>query len=108
MSETLNNIIGVMFIIMPPLSIQFLLYFPAKLILKKVSPHKVYTACFLINTIILLILHYYLSNDADPNEMEAMDAFDGIILYLLWTPWYLAITISCIYKIKSQNNKDEQ
>ena len=108
MLEALETIMIIGFV-MIPLLIQCLLYLPAKLIFKKLPAHRLYTVCFIINTIILLALHYYFLSDQDPAEMEPMDAFDGLILYLTWAPWYIGIFISCIVRnVKSKKKNDSE
>lgn len=41
--------------------------------------------------------------------MEAMDAFDGIIIMMIWSPWYIGVLISCIVRnIISKNNQKKE
>lgn len=104
----INGIIGISFLI-EPLFIQFLLYLPAKLIFKKVPKNKLYTACLIINTILLFISKSAYLNSQNPDDMEAMDAFASIIITITWLPWYVGVLISCIAgNIEAKNNQKKK
>lgn len=56
----------------------------------------------------MIILKYYLSGLDDPDEMQAMDAFDDLILIIIWLPWYIGVLISCaVRNIRSIRNKNK-
>lgn len=104
----INGIIGISFLI-EPLFIQFLLYLPAKLIFKKVPKNKLYTACLIINTILLFISKSAYLSSQNPADMEPMDAFDGLIITIMWLPWYVVVLISCIAgNIEAKNNQKKK
>lgn len=97
-------------IIAPPLIIQLILYPIAKLFFKKIPSHKIYSVCLVINTILLIIFKKWLLSSPDPSEMDPMDAFDGMIITILWAPWYIGILISCIIRnvtAKKSEKEDE-
>lgn len=103
--EILMVIVFVLFFVISPLTIQYLLFLPAKMIFKKTPTHILYAACFLLNTVLLIVLHYIMSTWDDPAEMKPMDAFDGMIWYLLWLPWYIGVLISCAVRMIRSKKK---
>ncbi len=105
--KIIHFIIGILFLI-EPLAIQFLLYGSAKFILKNISRNRLYTACLIVNTILLAISKEIYLNSQNPAEMEAMDAFDGVIMMIIWSPWYIGILISCIVRNIKSKNKQQQ
>lgn len=108
-SEFINFIFEILFLI-APFAIQLILYHIAKLCFKKIPSHKIYSVCLVVNTILLFIIgNWYLSSQ-DPSEMDPLDAFDGIIIMMLWAPWYIGVLISCIIRnviAKKSDKKDE-
>ena len=104
----INGIIGISFLI-EPLFIQFLLYLPARLIFKKVPKNKLYTICLIVNTILLCMSKSAYLSSQNPADMEPMDAFDGIIITIMWLPWYVVVLISCIAgNIEAKNNQKKK
>lgn len=109
-SEFITGIFELLFFIAPPLTIQLILYPIAKLCFKKIPSHKIYTACLVVNTILLLILKQWYLSSQDPSEMEPLDAFDGIIITIIWAPFYIGVLMWCIIenvKAKKADQKDE-
>ncbi|MDE5861710.1 MAG: hypothetical protein K2H28_05890 [Ruminococcus sp.] len=96
-------------ILAEPLFIQFLLYFPARLIFKKVPKNKLYTICLIVNTILLCMSKSAYLSSQNPADMEPMDAFAGIIITITWLPWYVGVLISCIAgNIEAKNNQKKK
>ena len=81
-----------------PFLIQLLLFQIMKRLLKKVPSHVLYLACLLVNTLFLFLEWHSYVNLQSPDDMEPMDAFDGPLLLLMWSPWYIGICISCIVR----------
>jgi len=104
-------VIVVLFLFIPPLSIQYLLYLPAKRILKKIPTHVVYGACFLLNTIILVTLYYFLFGDvpdeADEHPLDIIEmAIFDFILKCTWLLCYIGVLISCVIRIVKSKRKE--
>ena len=96
-------------IITAPLLIQYLLYIPARPIFKKVPKNKLYTVCLIVNTILLFISKSAYLSSQNIEDMEAMDAFDGLIITIMWAPWYIGVLIACIAgNIKAKNNQKKE
>ncbi|MDE6834406.1 MAG: hypothetical protein K2J39_09225, partial [Ruminococcus sp.] len=83
-------------IITAPLLIQYLLYIPARLIFKKVQKNKLYTICLIVTTILLFISKSAYLSSQNIEDMEPMDAFDGLIITIMWLPCYIWVLIYCI------------
>lgn len=98
--------VGFFLILSAPLLIQWILFPIAKLCFKKAPSHKIYSVCLAVNTVLLFMLKEMYLNSQNPNEMEPMDAFDGIIIMALWSPWYIVILISCIIRIITAKKSD--
>ncbi len=81
-----------------PLGIQYVLYLSAKLLLKRIPRPILYAGCFLLNSVILAILHYYFCLP-EPDDMEPMDGFTGLFLGMIWLPFYLGVLLSGIVRI---------
>ncbi|MDE6035068.1 MAG: hypothetical protein K2G36_04080 [Ruminococcus sp.] len=96
-------------ILATPLLIQYLLYIPAKLIFKKVPKNKLYTICLIVNTILLFISKSAYLSSQNIEDMEAMDAFDGLIITIMWAPWYIGVLIACIAgNVKAKKNQKKE
>lgn len=97
--------IGAILILFAPLIIQWTLYLISKKCFKKTSANDIYTICLVINTVLLCILKNMLISEPE----EPMDAFDGLILIIIWSPWYIAVLISCIVRcIKASEDKKNE
>lgn len=81
-----------------PWFVQNTLYLLGRLIFRKSKSHKIYTACFFLNCIILFFLFQYQSNENLKNMEEPFDAFNDLILLIFWTPSFLAVLISCLVR----------
>lgn len=97
MRKYINFIVEILFVI-EPLAIQLLLYFTTRFILKKYPKNKIYTACLIVTTVLLAIEKNIYLDSQNPAEMDAMDAFDGIVITIIWLPSYIGILISCIVR----------
>ncbi|MBQ3856788.1 MAG: hypothetical protein II762_08875 [Ruminococcus sp.] len=113
MLEYLVDLGSVLFLIfailLAPLTIQYLLYLPAKKLFKKTRPEELYSICLVINTALLLIYHHWLAYP-DPDEGDHLDGMLGPMFFVIWAPFYIGILISCIcrsFKAKSKENKSE-
>ena len=94
-----------------PWFVQNTLYLLGRLIFRKSKSHKIYTACFFLNCIILFFLFQYQSNENLKNMEEPFDAFDDLILLIIWTPSFLAVLISCLvreHKAKKSEKSNEE
>lgn len=109
LSKILVEFVGLL-LIAAPLTIQLILYPLARLCFKKVPAHVMYWLCFVVNTILLHMIKMSYLNSQDPAEMEAFDAFDGLVMTLIWAPWYIGVLIWAIAKsiiaAKSKKNKE--
>lgn len=103
-SAFINFMGGVLFFA-APLAIQLILFPVAKLIFKKTPSHRLYTVCFIINTILL----FYIMNDYlnSVNSDEPFDAFDSLIISIMWAPFYIGIIISCNVRTAKASKSDE-
>ena len=96
-------------ILSAPLLIQYLLYIPARLIFKKVPKNKIYMVCLIVNTILLFISKSAYLSSQNIEDMEPMDAFDGLIITIMWAPWYIGVLIACIVgNLEAKNNQKKE
>lgn len=93
-------------ILLAPLTIQYLLYLPAKKLFKKTPPEELYSICLVINTVLLLIYHHWLAYP-DPDEGDHLDGLIGPMFLVIWAPSYFGILISCIYRIVKAKDKEK-
>ena len=99
-------VLAVFAFLLAPLTIQYLLYFPAKKLFKKTPPEELYKICLLINTVLLLIYHHWLAYP-DPDEGDHLDGLIGPMFLVIWAPSYFGILISCIYRIVKAKDKEK-
>lgn len=106
--SALEQIVIFLFIAQP-MVIQMVLYSIAKLIFKKIPQHQLYVVCLVINTILLILERQYYLSVEDIDEMQAMDAFNDLVLIIMWLPWYIGVLIIGIVKIvKSRKNMTDK
>lgn len=92
-----------------PLAIQLVLFPIAKLIFRKTPSHELYTVCLIINTFLLFLIKQDYLNSL--TYEEPFDAFDSLIISIMWAPYYIGIVISCIVRTaiaSKKENTDEE
>ncbi len=107
-SDFINFIGGVLFFA-APLAIQLVLFPVAKLIFRKTPSHRLYTVCLIINTFLLFFIKQDYLNSL--TYEEPFDAFDDLIISVIWAPFYIGIIISCIVRTaiaSKKENTDEE
>ena len=107
-SNFINFMDAVLFFV-APLAIQLVLFPIAKLIFRKTPSHALYTVCLIINTFLLFLIKQDFLNSL--TYEEPFDAFDSLIISIMWAPYYIGIVISCIVrtaKASKKENTDEE